>query len=163
MTTINRQQKSVPTSKNLQKVRHPASVDLRRHFRVPLLICRPENGRILPLVDGRKSSLPADVSHVRKLRTTYASRSFRHSLAFIHRSHNKMPFDFCFFFFFVDLALAFRVLSSLSFSLSSAFSLSFPLSLSFSRSLFQNSARECISYISYNVIFVARKTLERFT
>lgn len=35
LTTINRQQKSVPTSKNLQKVRHPASVDLRRHFRVP--------------------------------------------------------------------------------------------------------------------------------
>lgn len=35
LTTINRQQKSVPTSKNLQKVRHPASIDLRQHFCFP--------------------------------------------------------------------------------------------------------------------------------
>lgn len=59
---------------------------------------------------------------------THRDRSV--TLAFIHRSHNKMPFDFVFFFFFLfDLALAFRMLSH---PLSPTF---FPLSLSFSRSL----------------------------
>jgi hypothetical protein len=93
-------------------VRHPASVDLRRHFRIrklPLLICRPalpEDDRLLPFppfshpdsallflsMDARKSSLPADVSHVSE---TYEPRTHRDRsrFALARRSHNKMPFD----------------------------------------------------------------------
>lgn len=69
------------------------------------------------------------------------------TLAFIHRSHNKMPFDFIFF--FIDLALAFRVLSP-----SARFLTFFPLLLSFSRSLSKTLLANAFhtfhtSYLSY--------------
>lgn len=99
-------------------MRHPASIDLRRHFRVSPF----------DLPTGRRPNFsPSSMAGNRACRLTYhmfenyEPRTHRDrfvTLAFIHRSHNKMPFDF--FFFFVDLALAFRVLSS-AFSLSSLF------------------------------------------
>lgn len=134
LTTINRQQKIVPTSKNLQKVRHPASIDLRRHFRIPLF----------DLPTGRRSNFSlSSMAGNRACRLTYhmfenyEPRTHRDrfvTLAFIHRSHNKMPFDF--FFFSVSLSPFVCFLSLIRFLTF------FPLSLSFSRSLFQNSARK---------------------
>lgn len=109
LTTINRQQKSILPQRTCKKcATQPASTSgdpsdafasSSFDFKKPISCFSPRKERrparfsATFSVGSRKSSLPADVSHVSKLyepRTAIAS----HSLALIHRSHNKMPFDF---------------------------------------------------------------------
>lgn len=109
LTTINRQQKSILPQRTCKKcATQPASTSgdpsdafasSSFDFKKPISCFSPRKERrparfsATFSVGSRKSSLPADVSHVSKLyepRTAIAS----HSLALIHKSHNKMPFDF---------------------------------------------------------------------
>lgn len=102
-------------------MRHPASVDLRRHF--------PSFSAFDLPIGRRPASLLSSMPGSRACRLTYhmfqnyeprTHRDRSAVLAFIHRSHNKMPFDF-----FSSSALALpRVLAhTQAFSLSSFFRL----------------------------------------